>query len=239
MRIFNHSLFLIGCSLLALAACDDSASSGSAGDANLDGTWIQVTGMNGVDERDTFSFSGGKADLGGISTLPNYASNGQIWETFDQDKIYQYSYLIAGDTLQVREYLYNENDTPIPFAPLWAQKFVRLASFTEPAAVDPDLIGDWLQYSENGSSYLDTLHISLQKFDYVRGGSAANPNTIGTAGDLFISYGVIGETENNADQVSYAYRMIGDTLLLNACASSFCSQISEDFRPGLQFLKMP
>lgn len=233
-------LFFASLASLALTACEDSGSGASGIDTELEGSWIQVSGMSGVDERDTFAFSSSQIDLGTVSGLPTYAQDGQIWETFDTEKYYKYSYALQGDTLLLRKYSGAENTSPVPFDALWANKFVRLASYTEPPVVDPALIGTWIQYSESGSSYIDTLQIGAKEFAYRRSGTAGSPDPLGAENPLFIRFGTIGETVNGAEQAQYAYRMVKDTLLLNACAStSFCSQFYEDFRPGNMFLKRP
>lgn len=236
MKFMHAFLFT---SLFLLISCESTSSNGGGSggyDSRLTGTWIEVKGMQGPDYQDTISFSSTVINLGTISTLPKFAENGQIWEDFGGDRLYKYAYQVIGDTLWMDAYDIMEDSKSKSMNPLWANAFVKLQSYTPPPTVDPDLLGNWIEAVND--SYHDSLVVTSAQFEFHKARSDLfAPILYGVAGPVFVKEGVIGETLNGVNEISYAYRLVGDTLLLDPC-SSFCSEFSSGFMPGQKYVRL-
>jgi|GEM_PF-6141651 len=240
MRLNAYHVLGLGLVALAIMACDSTTSSASASsstfDTRLEGSWIEVKGMQGPDARDTFTFSAAKIDLGTISNLPHYAVDGQIWEKFDTEKNYKYVYELVGDTLWLDAYDYQEESTPKVMNRMWANAFVKMEKYTVAPLVDLSLVGLWV---ETDAGYNDSLVFSATQFEFHHARrDLFVPTVYGDSGaQVFVQDGQIGEIVNGVRDPSYSYRLVGDTLLLDPCNTSWCSQFAPDFTPGQTYVK--
>lgn len=221
-----------------LAACDNGSSNSSAEiDSKLYGTWVEVKGMAGPSERDTFFFSADSSFIDNNSTLPRHAEDGQIWEDFDTDRIYRYVYELKGDTLWMLEYEGDDDDSPKPMVRRWANAFVRIEKYVAPPAVDPSLVGFWIEAGDD--SYRDSIKILTTQFEFHPArADLFQPRIYGADGSVFVSEGVIGHTVDGVRMEEYTYRAVADTLYFDACGGR-CSEIRFDFTPGQVYVRIP